>query len=81
MLMSNMHVWTRVTKTGHIFRNSEKTSRIGPVQIIKPSNIVHCFKISKKIKISKKYVKKTRSNSKVTSEEIFIKPSHWIGKI
>jgi hypothetical protein len=36
--------------------------------------IVHCFKIlEKKIKVSKKYVKKIRSNSKVTSEEIFYK--------
>jgi hypothetical protein len=36
---------------------------------------VHCFKISEKIKISKKICKKTRSNSKVIGEEIFVKPS------
>jgi hypothetical protein len=29
----------------------------------------------KKIKVSKKICKKTRSNSKVTNEEIFVKPS------
>jgi hypothetical protein len=29
----------------------------------------------KKIKVSKKICKKTRSNSKITSEEIFVKPS------
>jgi hypothetical protein len=75
MLMSNMHVWTRVTKTGHIFRNSEKISGIGPVRIPKPLNIVHCFKISEKNKNQQKICKKTRSNSKVTSEEIFIKSS------
>jgi hypothetical protein len=36
-------------------------------------------KFQKKIKISKKYVKKTRSNSNVTSEEIFLKSSHLDG--
>jgi hypothetical protein len=34
----------------------------------------HCSKFHKKIKISKKICKKTRSNSKVTGEEIFVKP-------
>jgi hypothetical protein len=37
---------------------------------------VHCFKISEKIKISKKICKKTRSNSKVTGEETFVKLGH-----
>jgi hypothetical protein len=37
---------------------------------------VHCFKISKKDKSQQKICKKTRSNSKVTSEEIFVKPSY-----
>jgi hypothetical protein len=37
-------------------------------------NTVHCFKISEKDKNQqKKLCKKTRSNSKVTGEEIFIK--------
>jgi hypothetical protein len=36
---------------------------------------IHCFKISEKNKNQQKICKKTRSNSKVTSEEIFIKPS------
>jgi hypothetical protein len=36
---------------------------------------VHCFKISKKDKSQQKICKKSRSNSKVTSEEIFVKPS------
>jgi hypothetical protein len=36
---------------------------------------VHCFKISKKNKSQQKICKKTRSNFKVTSEEIFVKPS------
>jgi hypothetical protein len=36
-------------------------------------NTVHCFKISEKIKISKKICKKTRLNSKFFGEEIFVK--------
>jgi hypothetical protein len=36
---------------------------------------VHCFKILEKDKIQQKICKKTRSNSKVTGEEIFVKPS------
>jgi hypothetical protein len=36
---------------------------------------VHCFKISEKDKSQQKICKKTRSNSKVTSEEIFVKHS------
>jgi hypothetical protein len=36
---------------------------------------VHCFKISKKDKRQQKICKKTRSNSKVTSGEFFVKPS------
>jgi hypothetical protein len=34
---------------------------------------VYCFKNSEKDKNQEKYVKKTRSNSKVTSEEFFCK--------
>jgi hypothetical protein len=37
---------------------------------------VHCFKISEKDKNQQKICKKTRLNSKVTGEEIFVKPSH-----
>jgi hypothetical protein len=36
---------------------------------------VHCFKILEKDKSQQKICKKTRSNFKVTSEEIFVKPS------
>jgi hypothetical protein len=36
---------------------------------------VYCFKILEKDKSQQKICKKTRSNSKVTSEEIFVKPS------
>jgi hypothetical protein len=39
-------------------------------------NTVHCFKISEKDKNQQKYEKKTRSNSKVTVEGIFVKPGH-----
>jgi hypothetical protein len=40
-------------------------------------NTVHCFKISEKDKNQqKKICKKTRSNSKVTVEGIFVKPGH-----
>jgi hypothetical protein len=35
---------------------------------------VYCFKISEKDKNQQKYLKQTRSNSKVTGEEIFVKP-------
>jgi hypothetical protein len=53
-----------------------KTGGIGSVRILKPSNLLFTVsKFQKKIKVSKKYVKKTRSNFKVTSGEIFIKPS------
>jgi hypothetical protein len=53
-----------------------KTGGIRPVQISKPPILLfNVSKFQKKIKDSKKYVKKTRSNSKVTSEEIFVKPS------
>jgi hypothetical protein len=49
----------RVTKTGRIFRNSVKTSGIGPVRITKPSKLLFTVsKFQKKIKVSKKYVKK-----------------------
>jgi hypothetical protein len=37
---------------------------------------VHCFKISEKDKNQQKICKKTRSNFKVTGEEIFVKPDH-----
>jgi hypothetical protein len=68
-------VTSRVKKIGRIFRNSTKTGGIGPVRIPKPSNLLFTVsKFQKKIKVSKKY-KKTRSNSKVTSEEIFVKLS------
>jgi hypothetical protein len=64
----------RVKKTGRI---SAKTGGIGPVRITKPAGgTVHCFKISEKDKSQQKICKKTRSNFKVTSEEIFVKPSH-----
>jgi hypothetical protein len=46
--------------------------RAGPNSKI-AKNTVNCFKISKKDKNQQKYVKKTRSNSKVTGEEIFCK--------
>jgi hypothetical protein len=36
---------------------------------------VHYFKISEKNKSQQKNIKKTRSNSKFTSEEIFVKTS------
>jgi hypothetical protein len=37
--------------------------------------IVLCFKILEKDKSQQKICKKTRSNFKITSEEIFVKPS------
>jgi hypothetical protein len=49
-------------------------NRIGP--IFKTAEFtVHCFKISEKDKSQQKICKKTRLNSKVTSEEFFVKPS------
>jgi hypothetical protein len=36
-------------------------------------NTVHCFKISEKDKNQQNICKKTRSNSKVTGEEFFVK--------
>jgi hypothetical protein len=45
-------------------------------------NTVYCFKILEKDKNQQqKICKKTRSNSKVTVEGIFVKPSHLFGKI
>jgi hypothetical protein len=68
-------IMTRVTKTGRIFQNSAKTGGIGPVRILKPPNLLFTVsKFQKKIK-ARKICKKTRSNYKVTSEEIFVKPS------
>jgi hypothetical protein len=61
----------RVTKTGPIFQNSVKINGIRRSEFKNRRNIVHYFKISEK---DKKICKKTRSNSKVTGEEIFIKP-------
>jgi hypothetical protein len=49
--------------------------RAGPNSKI-AKNIVYCFKISKKDKNQQKYVKKTRSNSKVTGEIFFVKTDH-----
>jgi hypothetical protein len=37
---------------------------------------VHCFKNSEKDKSQQKICKKTRSNSKVTNKEIFVKHNH-----
>jgi hypothetical protein len=49
----------QVKKIGRIFRNSVKTDGIGPVQIPKPTDLLFTVsKIQKKIKVSKKYVKK-----------------------
>jgi hypothetical protein len=49
----------RVTKTGWIFQNLVKTGGIGPVRIPKPPNLLFTVsKFQKKIKVSKKYVKK-----------------------
>jgi hypothetical protein len=54
-----MRTIIRVTKTGWIFRNSVKTDGIGPVRISKPLNLLFTVsKFQKKIKVSKKYVKK-----------------------
>jgi hypothetical protein len=51
-----------------------RRNRTGP-NLKTVENIVHCFKISEKDKNQqKKICKKTRSNSKVTGEEIFVKP-------
>jgi hypothetical protein len=50
-------------------------NRTGPnLKIAK--NIVHCFKFSEKDKNQQNICKKTRSNSNVTGEEIFVKPGH-----
>jgi hypothetical protein len=38
------------------------------------ADTVHCFKILEKDKNQKYICKKTRSNSKVTGEEFFVKP-------
>jgi hypothetical protein len=54
--------------------NENRWNRAGP-NFKTTDFTVYCFKILEKIKVSKKYGKKTRSNSKVTSEEIFVKPS------
>jgi hypothetical protein len=67
---------TRVTKIGWFFSKIAENwwNRTGPnLKITK--NTVHHFKISEKDKISKIYIK-TRSNSKVTTEEIFVKLGH-----
>jgi hypothetical protein len=39
---------------------------------------VHCFKILEKDKNQQKICKKTRSNSKVTGEEIFVKSGRLV---
>jgi hypothetical protein len=66
----------RVKKTGRIFRNLAKPGEIGPVRISKTPNYCLLFQnFKKKDKSQQKICKKTRSNSKVTNEEIFVKPS------
>jgi hypothetical protein len=58
-ILDSCQVDSRVTKTDRIFRNLAKTGRIGPVRITKPSNSLFTVsKFQKKIKVSKKYVKK-----------------------
>jgi hypothetical protein len=61
----------RVIKTNRNFQNLVKTGADSNLKTAE--NIVYCFKILEKIKISKIYVKKTRSNSKVTGEDFFNK--------
>jgi hypothetical protein len=51
--------------------NSAKFEEFGSVRIY--CSLFQNFK--KRLKSAKKYVKKTRLNSEVTGEEIFIKPS------
>jgi hypothetical protein len=65
-----------LTNSAHFFFKFGEIRRIqvGPNLKITEFTIYH-FKFSEKIKISKKICKKTRLNSKVTGEEIFIKPS------
>jgi hypothetical protein len=54
-----MVVTSRVKKTVRNFRNSVKTSGIGPVRIPKPPILLFTVsKFQKKIKVSKKHVKK-----------------------
>jgi hypothetical protein len=53
----------------------QKPTESGRFEFQNRRNTVHCFKISEKDKSPQKICKKTRSNSKVTSEEIFVKPS------
>jgi short-subunit dehydrogenase len=69
-VVSVMPCPTRVNKFDAFHRNSTDSSRS---EFKNHRNTVHCFKISKKDKNQQKYVKKTRSNSKVTGEEIFCK--------
>ncbi len=57
-----------------VFSENHRWNRTGPnLKTVKIT--VHCFKISEKDKNQQKICKKTRSNSKVTGEEIFVKPS------
>jgi hypothetical protein len=61
----------------HIFLKFSKIWRIWDGLNLKITEFtVHCFKISEKDKNQQKICKKTRSNSKVIGEEIFVKPSH-----
>jgi hypothetical protein len=53
-----------------------KPAESGRSELQNRPGTVHCFKISEKDKSQQKICKKTRSNFKVTSEEIFVKPSH-----
>jgi hypothetical protein len=56
---NNRHTHTSVTKISQIFQNSVKTGEIGPARIPKPLNLLFTVsKFQKKIKVSKKYVKK-----------------------
>jgi hypothetical protein len=73
-----MGVLSRVTKTGRFFLKITKNrrNRTGPDLKTAEKILFTVSKFQKKIKISKIYVKKTRSNSKVTGEEIFVKPDH-----
>jgi hypothetical protein len=55
--------------------SENRRNRAGP-NLKTAENIVRCFKILEKDKKHQNICKKTRSNTKVIGEEIFVKPGH-----
>jgi hypothetical protein len=65
---------TGLQKSAEFSEIRRKPAESGQSEFKNCRNTVHCFKISEKDKNQQNICIKTRSNSKITGEEIFVKP-------